>query len=113
MTDWNDFEWVVRRLEVRDPQRLSGEEPDLDECTKQTMTALAVSLGCLYEFCVDYDCYDDDTPYYAWWVRLPAAEHANVGKDGLPRVIGPLRENLSTQLPGGLKWEILPDRELT
>ncbi|WP_138894524.1 hypothetical protein [Streptomyces chryseus] len=113
MKDWSDFEWVVWRLEVRDPQRLAGEEPDLDERTKATMTELAASLGCVYELCVDYDSYDDDTPYYAWWVRLPASEHARLGKDGLPLAIGPLRQYLTTQLPDGLKWEITPDRELT
>ncbi|PJN14659.1 hypothetical protein CG724_33845 [Streptomyces sp. CB02120-2] len=113
VTDWNDFEWVVWRLEVRDPQRLAGEEPVLDERTRETLTELAASLGCVYELCVDYDSYDDDTPYYAWWVRLPASEHATVGKDGLPLVIAPLREYLTTQLPVGLRWEITPDRELT
>jgi hypothetical protein len=77
------------------------------------MTELAASLGCAYDSCVDYDSYDDETPSYAWWVRLPQAEHARPGKDGLPLAIGPLRQYLTTQLPGGLKWEITPDRELT
>ncbi|MET8771415.1 hypothetical protein [Streptomyces sp. NPDC004658] len=46
-------------------------------------------------------------------VRLPAAEHARCGKDGLPRVLGPIREYLDGQLPQGLTWEVTPDRELT
>ncbi|MGW3661324.1 hypothetical protein ACWD6R_39405 [Streptomyces sp. NPDC005151] len=113
MTDFKDFEWVVWRLEVQDPQQLAGEDPDLDERTQETMTELAASLGCVYELCVDYDSYDDETPYYAWWVRLPATEHARLDKDGLPLAIAPLRQYLTTQLPDGLKWEITPDRELT
>lgn len=113
VADWNDFEWVVWRLEVKDPQRLAGEEPCLDERTKGSMQELAASLGCVYEHCVDYDSYPEGTPYYAWWVRLPAIEHARSGKDGLPQAIGPLRQYLSTQLPDGLQWEITPDRELT
>lgn len=36
---------------------------------------LAAPLGCVYKLCVDYDSYDDDTVYYAWWVLMPAAEH--------------------------------------
>ncbi|MFF3128934.1 hypothetical protein ACFVRD_43415 [Streptomyces sp. NPDC057908] len=79
MTDFEDFEWVVWRLEVQDPRRLAGEDPDLDERTQEPMTELAASLGCVYEHCVDYDSYDDETPYYAWWVRLPVAEHARLG----------------------------------
>ncbi|MET7931324.1 hypothetical protein ABZT43_47355 [Streptomyces sp. NPDC005349] len=55
MTDWKDFEWVVWRLEVQDPSRLAGEDPGLDERTKESMTELAASLGCVYEYCVDYD----------------------------------------------------------
>ncbi|WP_146075787.1 hypothetical protein [Streptomyces sp. Ru62] len=110
---WEDFDWVVWRLEAQDPQQLAGENPDLDERTQETMTQLATSLGCIYEHCVDYDSYDSGTPYYAWWVRLPAAEHARCGKDGLPRVLGPIREYLDGQLPQGLTWEVTPDRELT
>ena len=111
--DFKDFEWVVWRLEVQDPSRLAGEDPDLDERTRKTMTELAALLGCAYEHCVDYDSYDDETPYYAWWVRLPAAEHARLDRDGLPLAIAPLRQYLTTQLPDGLKWEITPDHELT
>lgn len=107
------FEWVVWRLEVRDPQRLAGGEPDLDERTRAPMKELAASLGCVYELCVDYDSYDDDTPYYAWWVRLPASAQARLGEHGLPQVLGPLRQYLTTQLPESLTWEITPDRELT
>ncbi|MFF8387311.1 hypothetical protein ACF053_27220 [Streptomyces kanasensis] len=55
------------------PQQLAGEDPDLDEQTKETMTQPAASLGCVYDLCVDYDFYDSGTPYYAWWVHLPAA----------------------------------------
>ncbi|WP_347125962.1 hypothetical protein [Streptomyces sp. 21So2-11] len=113
VTDWTDFEWVVWRLEVQDPQRLVGGEPDLEERTQEAMTELAASLGCVYDSCVDYDSYDDETPYYAWWVRLPQAEHARLDKDGLPLAIAPLRQYLTTQLPDGLAWEIAPDRELT
>ncbi|MFF8610729.1 hypothetical protein ACF06X_33015 [Streptomyces sp. NPDC015346] len=61
----------------------------------------------------DYESYDSGTPYYAWWVRLPAVEHARRGKDGLPLVLAPIREYLDGQVPGGLEWEISPDRELT
>ncbi|MEV6250627.1 hypothetical protein AB0M38_31270 [Streptomyces sp. NPDC051742] len=113
MRDWSDFEWVVWRLEVQDPAQRAGEDPGLDERTKETMTELAASLGCGYEHCVDTDTYPDGTPYYAWWVRLPAAQHARLGKDGLPQALGPLREYLTPQLPDGLKWEIAPDREYT
>ena len=111
--DFKDFEWVVWRIEVQDPSRLAGEDPDLDERTRETMMELAASLGCVYEHCVDYDSYDDETPYYAWWVRLPAAEYARLDKDGMPLAIAPLRQYLTTQLPDGLKWEITLDRELT
>ncbi|MGI5262529.1 hypothetical protein [Streptomyces angustmyceticus] len=113
MTDWNDFAWVVWRLEVQDPRQFAGENPDLDERTTETMTQLAGSLGCVYEHCVDTDTYPDGTPYYAWWVRLPAAEHARHDKDGTPQALGPLRQYLTTQLPDGLKWAITPDREYT
>ncbi|MFJ4478783.1 hypothetical protein [Streptomyces xanthochromogenes] len=111
--DFKGFEWVVWRIEVQDPSRLAGEDPDLDERTKKAMTELAVSLGCVYEHCVDVDTYEDGTPYYAWWVRLPAVEHAWRGPDGLPQALGPLRQYLAIQLPDGLKWEITPDREYT
>lgn len=113
VTDFNDFEWVVWRLEVQDPHQLADEDPDLDERTQETMPELAASLGCVYEHCVDTDTYADGTPYYAWWVRLPAAEHARRDTDGLPQALGPLRQYLTTQLPDGLKWEIAPDREYT
>ncbi|MEU5241635.1 hypothetical protein ACH4UR_35585 [Streptomyces lydicus] len=113
MTDFNDFEWVVWRIEVQDPQQLAGEDPDLDERTEETMTQLASSLDCVYEHCVDYDSDADGTPYYAWWVRLPAAEHARQDKVGIPQALGPLRQYLTTQLPDGLKWEITPDRQYT
>ncbi|MFB7411418.1 hypothetical protein ACFCZ2_29990 [Streptomyces sp. NPDC056202] len=113
MTDWDDFEWVVWRLEAQDPHHLAGDDPHLDERTQETMTELAASLGCVYEHCVDTDTYPDGTPYYAWWVRLPAAEHARRDKDRLPKALGPLRQYLTTQLPDGLKWEITSDREYT
>ncbi|MER5312758.1 hypothetical protein ABT034_33860 [Streptomyces sp. NPDC002773] len=119
MTDFPDFEWVVWRLEVQDPSQLAGADPDLDERTQETMTELAASLGCVYEHCVDTDTdtdtdtYPEGTPYYAWWVRLPATEHTRRDTDGLPQAIGPLRQYLATQLPDGLKWEITPDREYT
>ncbi|MFF4717590.1 hypothetical protein ACFY2V_40295 [Streptomyces eurythermus] len=74
---WEDFDWVVWKLEVQDPQQLAGENPELDEQTKEAMTQLAASLGCVYELCVDYDSDENGTPYYAWWVRLPAAEHTD------------------------------------
>jgi hypothetical protein len=35
VTDWDDFEWVVWRLEVQDPQALAGEDPELDERTQE------------------------------------------------------------------------------
>ncbi|MFH8254217.1 hypothetical protein [Streptomyces roseolus] len=76
MTDWNDFVWVVWRLEVQDPSQVAGQDPDLDDSTQKTRTERASSLGCVYEHGVDTDTYPDGTPYYAWWVRLPAAEHA-------------------------------------
>ncbi|MEU6662075.1 hypothetical protein [Streptomyces sp. NPDC046821] len=106
---------MVWRLEVQDPSQLAGEDPDLDERTKQMMTELAGSLGCVYEHCVDTDTdtYADGTPYYVWWVRLPAAEHAWHDTVGIPQVLGPLCQYLTTQLPDGLKWEITPDGECT
>ncbi|WP_406500194.1 hypothetical protein OG936_37560 [Streptomyces sp. NBC_00846] len=113
MTDWQDFEWVVWRLEVQDPQQLAGEDPDLDERTQETMTELAASLGCVYELCVDYDSYDDETPYYAWWVRVPTAEHARRGENGLPVAVDRLHRYLAGQLPDLPHWEIVPDQERT
>ncbi|MEU3500807.1 hypothetical protein ABZ726_08570 [Streptomyces hundungensis] len=110
MTDFSGFERVVWRLEVQDPKYLAGEDPGLDERTRMALTELAALLGCVYDHCVDYDSYPNGTPYYAWWVRLPADEHARLGPDGLPQVIGPLRQYLTTQLPDGLAWEITPDR---
>ncbi|GGW84246.1 hypothetical protein GCM10010350_81230 [Streptomyces galilaeus] len=86
--DLDDFEWVVWRLEVQDPLQLAGEDPDLDKRTQETMTGLAASLGCVYEHCVDTDSCADGTRYYAWWVRLPAAEHVRRDRDGLPQAIG-------------------------
>jgi hypothetical protein len=77
------------------------------------MTQLAASLGCVFELCVDDDTYASGTPYYAWWVRLPAAEHAQRGEDGVPLVLAPIRDYLHGQVPGGLEWEISPDREMT
>lgn len=110
---WEDFDWVVWKLEAQDPSQLAGEDPGLDEQTKEAMTQLAASLGCVYELCVDYDSYDSGTPYYAWWVRLPAAEHTRRDKDGVPLVLAPIREYLDGHVPSGLEWEIIPDRELT
>lgn len=74
---------MVWRLEVQDPSQLAGEDPDPDERTQETMMELAASLGCVYELCVDYDSYDDETPYYAWWVRLrhPVRPGWNAGKN--------------------------------
>ncbi|MEU2184576.1 hypothetical protein [Streptomyces thermolilacinus] len=95
---------MVWKLEVQDPQHLADEDPDLDERTQETMTKLAASLGCVYELCVDYDSYDSGTPYYARWVRLPAAEHAQRDKNGLPLVLDPIREYLDGQVPDGLEW---------
>ncbi|MGV4988939.1 hypothetical protein [Streptomyces sp. NRAIS3] len=39
---WEDFDWVVWRLEVEDRQQLAGEDPDLDERTQETMTQLGL-----------------------------------------------------------------------
>lgn len=111
--DWKDFEWVVWSIEARDPLQLAGVNPDLDERTEETMTKLAASLGCVYEHCVDTDSYPDGTPYYAWWVRLPAAEHDRLDASGLPQVLAPMRQYLATQVPDGLAWESAPDREYT
>ncbi len=35
------------------------------------MAELAAELGCVYDSCVDYDSYDDETPYYAWRSACP------------------------------------------
>ncbi|MEU9984846.1 hypothetical protein [Streptomyces sp. NPDC050856] len=77
------------------------------------MTELAASLGCVYEDCCDDDTYgSDDDPYYAWWIRVPQAEHRR-GKDGILLVIHTLRQYLATLLPDQLPWHISPDRERT
>ncbi|MFJ6797051.1 hypothetical protein [Streptomyces sp. NPDC091268] len=110
---WEDFDWVVWKLEVQDPSQLPARTPDLGERTQETMKQFAASLGCVYELCVDYDSYDSGTPYYAWWVRLPAAEHARRDKEGLPLALASIREYLDGQVPDGLECEIIPDRELT
>lgn len=99
------------RLEVKDPGQLAG--PDLAERTEQTMTELAGSLGCQYDHCVDYDAVNG-TPYYAWWVRVPQAEHQRSGPDGLPHAVTALHEHLRTLLPQALSdWHISPDDDLT
>jgi hypothetical protein len=67
MTDWDKFEWVVWRISVDDPQRRAGAKPDLAERTKQPMTELAASLGCVYDGCCDDDSSENGVPYYAWW----------------------------------------------
>jgi len=113
MIDLQDLVWVVWRINVEDPVRLAGEEPDLAERTDQAMTELAATSGCVYENCVDYDSSEDGVPYYAWWVRVPAAEHTRRGPDGVPLALEPLRRHLATELPAGLEWEITPDREQT
>ncbi|WP_328681832.1 hypothetical protein OG905_38450 [Streptomyces sp. NBC_00322] len=113
MTDWDEFEWVVWRINVDDPEQRAGAEPDLAELTRQPMTDLAASLGCVYEDCCDDDSSEDDVPYYAWWVRLPAAGHARRNPVGIPLALDRLREYLATQLPPGLEWEITPDRART
>ncbi|MEU6019371.1 hypothetical protein ABZ826_36890 [Streptomyces sp. NPDC047515] len=120
MTDWEDFDWVVWRINVDDPEQRvtepygdAGMAPDLAEHTRGPMTELAASLGCVYEDCCDDDSYGDDVHYYAWWVRLPQAEHARRGKDGIPVAVDRLRQYLVTVLPDQLPWEIVPDRERT
>jgi hypothetical protein len=65
MSDWDEFEWVVWRINVDDPQQRAGHEPDLAERTKGPMTELAASVGCVYEECCDDDSSEDDVPYYA------------------------------------------------
>ncbi|MFI5634724.1 hypothetical protein ACIA8E_36320 [Streptomyces sp. NPDC051664] len=77
------------------------------------MTELAASLGCEYEDCCDDDTSEDDVPYYAWWVRVPAAEHARRGENGLPVAVDRLHRYLAGQLPDLLYWEIVPDQERT
>jgi hypothetical protein len=110
----DELDWVVWRLEVKDPQQLA--EDGLDERTQQAMTELAGSLGCQYDHCVDHDSMDG-TPegtYYAWWVRVPRAEHQRRGPDGLPRAVTALHEHLRTVLPAALTdWSIAPDGDLT
>lgn len=104
---------MVWRINVDDPEQRAGEEPDLADRTEGPMTELAASMGCVYDDCVDYDADEDDVPYYAWWVRVPAAEHTRRSKDGIPPAVDTLRRYLATQLPTGLEWEITPDRERT
>jgi hypothetical protein len=77
------------------------------------MTELAASLGCVYEECCDDDSSEDGVPYYAWWVRVPQAEHARRGENDIPVVVDRLRQYLDTQLPDLLEWEIVPDGEFT
>lgn len=111
MKDREDFDWVVWRINVDDPElrvassfESSGQTPDLAECTRQPMTELAASLGCLYEECCDDDSSEDDVSQYAWWIRVRAAEHARRGENGLPVVVDRLRQYLADQL----SWEIVP-----
>ncbi|MEU9110156.1 hypothetical protein AB0D54_38720 [Streptomyces xanthophaeus] len=78
-----------------------------------TVTELAASLGCVYEDCCDDDSSEDDVPYYAWWVRVPAAEHARRGENGLPVAVDQLHRYLTAHLPYLPHWEIVPDRERT
>ncbi|MFE3205703.1 hypothetical protein [Embleya sp. NPDC059237] len=62
---------------------------------------------------MDYDTSEDGVPYYAWWIRVPAAENTRRDTDGIPRALAPLRRHLASELPAGLEWEIAPDREQT
>ncbi|MEV7525612.1 hypothetical protein [Streptomyces sp. NPDC091371] len=108
------------RINVDDPEMLvassfesSGERPDLAGRTRQPMTELAASMGCVYEGCVDDDCSEDDVPYYAWWVRVPAAEQTCRGANGLLVAVDRLHRYLTAGLPYLPHWEILPDRERT
>ncbi|TJZ98246.1 hypothetical protein [Actinacidiphila oryziradicis] len=77
------------------------------------MTELAASLGCVYEECCDDDSSENGVPYYAWWVRVPQAEHVRRGENDIPVVVDRLRQYLDTQLPDLLEWEIVPDGEFT
>ncbi|WP_164835792.1 alpha/beta hydrolase family protein [Actinacidiphila soli] len=72
------------------------------------MTELAASLGCVYEACCDDDSSEDGVPYYAWWVRVPQAEHARRGQDDVPVAVDRLRQYLATQLPDLLGWRSFP-----
>ncbi|MGW1075911.1 hypothetical protein [Streptomyces sp. NPDC002537] len=87
---WSGFEWVVWQIVVDDPEnRISapyeteGIRFMLAERSRASMTELAARLGCVYEGCKDDGTFgSDDDPYYAWWVRVPAAEHARRGPRG-------------------------------
>lgn len=35
MTDWDEFEWVVWRINVDDPEQRAGQDPDLAERTSK------------------------------------------------------------------------------
>jgi hypothetical protein len=112
--DYSEDPWVVWCLEVRDPQQLT---PDgLADRTQHSMTELAGSLGCVFDHCDDYDSMDG-TPastYYAWFVRVPQAEHQRRGPDSLPVAIRALYDHLRSQLPPALTdWRLEPDRNLT
>ncbi|MFH8371806.1 hypothetical protein [Streptomyces sp. NPDC018031] len=114
--EWEDFDWAVWQVTVDDPENrlVSSREqhdqrPDLAEGTRQPMTELTASLGCVYEDCCDHDTYGtDDDPYYAWWIRVPQTEHNRRGKDGIPLVIHILRQYLATLLPDQLARTSLP-----
>lgn len=110
--DLAGLDWVVWRLEVKDPQELAGD--DLDERTKQAMTELAGSLGCQYDHCVGSSDTTPRSAYYAWYVRVPQDEHQRRGPDGLPRAVTALHEHLRTAVPAALTdWSVAPDEDQT
>ncbi|WP_327687309.1 hypothetical protein [Streptomyces sp. NBC_00467] len=115
----DDYAWVVWRIKVDDPGRRvassesSDQGPGLAEQMRQPMTELAASLGCVYLDCCDDDTYENDVQYYAWWIRVPAAEHARLADHGLPVAVHRLHRYLADQLPDLQHWEVAPDRDRT
>ncbi|MET7489492.1 hypothetical protein [Streptomyces sp. NPDC005538] len=112
--DFADADWVMWRLEVSDPGQVVAE--GLADRTAQSMTELAGTLGCVYSHCVDYDSMDGtaEGTYYAWYVRVPQAEHQRRGPDALPVAVITLQDHLRSVLPDALTdWRLAPDGYLT
>lgn len=78
------------------------------------MTEPAARLGCVYEGCKDDGTFgSDDDPYYAWWVRVPAAEYARRSPRGWPVAVEELRAYLDREYADNHHWHVFVDERRT
>jgi hypothetical protein len=118
---WAACDWVVWVIGVDDPeQRISepyhsaGTAFLLAQESREMLVGLAARLGCVYDGCKDDGSYgSDNDPCYAWWIRVPQAEHVQRSPRGWPLAVEECRQQIDHRFADGHHWHGWVDERRT